>query len=474
MSTMGAPLGPDDIHDPIPTNGTTTPKGPDFKTGAKVEGVQRPIGTKGRWAIAGIAFIILLAILDGMNIIHIDLGLQHLIPGPNDKPQATSSAAPAAYTAGGTGSSLELMLTDNSNPKPSPNPNAKRQTSTQPKMNRPASTDGFYTNPGFAAGAAAATTPNLDASGPRSSYNPNFRYPSAVAPTTPPTPSAASIKAAQDAVSAESARNADMSPGSSQNGNQSSGLGNGQNQPPVVAENPMERPGGPSQSLQQLSASRFGHPVAEGYLMDNREPAVSRYEIWPGRKLELQFDDAIIVDNPGAVCAHLTKPIKDSMTATVVLMPEQTILCGVYNNVIGTGASRIQIAFREATFPDGSTLALDGMAAGDRNGWSGLSADVNNHLGAVIGSALLTSIVAGVAAATNPSPTSSLIGLQTQQTPGQAIGQSILNTGQQITNQKIALPPTLSLAKGTVANLNVDRAIVLPPYHPMPSMDEDQ
>jgi type IV secretory pathway VirB10-like protein len=467
MSTTGAPLGPDDIHDPIPTNGTL-PNGSEFKTGTKVEGVQKPIGTKGLIAIGVIVLVLALAFLDGMNLIHIDLGFENLIPSFGPKPNASPTSIPITYNASNADSSLGKMLTDtppptrpNFHPSPLPRtaPNAFRQPQPGP----------VYSYPPAAPAPPLAATPNLDSSGPHANYNPNDRYPGALAS---PTPSAKSIKEAQDAAAAEYARNSEMTPGAQQSPNPNTGQINN-SQPQIVAQTPYERPNAPSLTLQQLSASRFGHPEGGGYLVEDREPALSKYEIWPGRKLELQFDDAIIVDNPGLVCAHLTKPVKDSLTGTVVLLPEQTILCGIYNNIISTGASRIQIAFRQATFPDGSTLALDGMAAGDRNGWSGLSADVNNHTGAVIGSALLTSLVAGIAAATNPSRGGELTGIQ-QQTPGQAVGQNILGTGQQITNQKINVPPTLSLAKGTVANLNVDRAIILPPYHPMPSMDEEQ
>jgi type IV secretion system protein VirB10 len=181
------------------------------------------------------------------------------------------------------------------------------------------------------------------------------------------------------------------------------------------------------------------------------------------------LDTAIIVDLPGQVCAHFIEPARDSQTGTIVLFPERTELCGSYNTLISAGASRIQIAWKQATFPDGSTLALDDMGSADRNGWSGLSADVNNHMGAVYGAAFITSVLAGVAAATDPSTNTGLVQVQT---PGQAAGQSLLQTGQNIINQKMSLPPTLSLKKSTEIMLSVDRAIVLPAYHAIPAMDQ--
>jgi type IV secretion system protein VirB10 len=223
-------------------------------------------------------------------------------------------------------------------------------------------------------------------------------------------------------------------------------------------------------TVQQQSAAAYASPHGQGYLNAIREPAISKYEIWPGRYLRMLLDTAIIVDLPGQVCAHFIEPARDSQTGTIVLFPERTELCGTYNTLVATGASRIQIAWKQATFPDGSTLALDNMGSADRNGWSGLSADVNNHMGAVYGSAFITSVLAGVAAATDPSSNPNAL-IQVQ-TPGQAAGKSILQTGENIVSQKLSLPPTLSLKKSTEILLSVDRAIVLPAYHAIPAMDQ--
>ena len=91
-------------------------------------------------------------------------------------------------------------------------------------------------------------------------------------------------------------------------------------------------------------------------------------------------------------------------------------------------------------------------------------------MGAVYGSAFITSVLAGVAAATDPSSNPNAL-IQVQ-TPGQAAGKSILQTGENIVSQKLSLPPTLSLKKSTEILLSVDRAIVLPAYHAIPAMDQ--
>jgi type IV secretory pathway VirB10-like protein len=453
----GAPLGPEDVPNPIPNADPAAVEKPEFTTGTKVEGVQRAIGRRGVFAIAAVLFVFLIAVADGLNLIHIDFGLGKLItheggamarmPSPTPPPviQSASNA---------DGALADLVDATPLPPKPSPSPTPLGRVTAAPVGYPPPAPPPSNPYP-----TTNGRVPNLDASGPSVAYRPGpYSYPSAYGPNGAGNDAAAKA-AADERARIEAAKNSEMSPGVAPAG---------ADQSPIIAQAAAANSGGGT--VAQRSAAEFGHVQAGGYLEADRQAAISKYEIWPGRYLRMLLDTAIIVDLPGQVCGHLLEPARDSLTATVVLMPERTELCGFYNTIVGNGASRIQIAWRQATFPDGSTLQLAGMGSSDRNGWSGLGADVNNHMGAVIGSALLTSIVAAVVAATNPS-TESITGYH-QQTPGQAAGESILQTGSQITNQKVNLPPTLSLKKSTEVNLTVDRAIILPPYQAIPANDQ--
>jgi len=217
---------------------------------------------------------------------------------------------------------------------------------------------------------------------------------------------------------------------------------------------------------QQQSAMAYQNSDVGGYLQSARIPAASRYEIWAGRQVRIQFDNAIMVDLPGLVNAHLIEDAKDSASGTITLIPRGTRLLGTYNDFVASGASRVQLRWTQAIFPDGSTLDLHDMGSSDPNGWSGITADVNNHTGHKIGTVILTSVSAAALAATNRG------NFLTGQSPAAAAGQNILQAGQAEVNGQITQPPTLSVRAGTQALLSVDRTIVMPPYVPVKPLDE--
>ena len=490
---VGAPLGPKDIARPIdaeePANEA---EAEELDSSPKVEGVVRPISTRGMIGIGVIVVIVVVALLDGLSIIHIDLGIDKLwnhsssaaAPSVSPTPSAFADAA-SSSGVGGEETALASIIKSTPPPGSSSDPNSAVSSSGK----GPVPVRGLH-GPASAPAAAAAApvsnivppenpfqsassdVPNVDVSGPSTSYQ----------PPTPPQPidigSGPPGYSSQPNDPTAAARTSEISPAVAIAAafNRVRG-GDGAIAPTLTQPLGAQNANAPDipQTPQQRSAAGFDRTSAGGYLPSSREPALSKYEIWPGRYLRMLLDGDIIVDLPGQICAHLLEPARDSATGKIVLMPERTEICGKYNTIISAGASRIQIAFNVATFPDGSTLTMGGMGAADRNGWSGLSADVNNHIGAVIGSALLTSVVSGVLAATNPPATSQIgsqIGQAQNQTPGQAAGQSISQSGQQIVNQKVNLPPTLSLKRSTEIMLAVDRAIVLQPYQPIPPLDE--
>jgi type IV secretion system protein VirB10 len=459
MARISAPLGPDDVGEPIdaPTGGHA------FSTKPVIEGATRAISQRGLMIGAGLALVLMLGLLDGMNIIHVDLGFDRLFahPAANATPQPAITrpplvgSTPSADTDGALASILSATPVPASpTPVPAPVTPAPRGTIALPPL----------------AAAPLRLAENrvpdtLDTNGPALPYEPLIREaidrgsPAVTRAVSPATSGSAPAPSTPDPGGSEIAPSIAIAMAM-----QSSGGGNapaGAAVAPSATVAPAAAPTVPPALVQQHSAVDFGARAGQpgGYLDATRAPAVSRYEIWAGRFLRVELDTAIIVDVPGAVTAHLIEPVKDSATGTVVLMPERTELIGTYNASISSGASRIQIAWKQATFPDGSTLALADMAAADRNGWSGTSADVNNHTGAIIGTTLLTSAVAAVTALADPSTSVNGIAVQT---PGQAAGQSILQTGQQYVATKVNQPPTLS----------VDHTIVLPPYAPLPAQDE--
>lgn len=102
------------------------------------------------------------------------------------------------------------------------------------------------------------------------------------------------------------------------------------------------------------------------------------------------LETAVQSDLPGPIQCHLRD---DALSPTgVVLMEKGTIVTGEYKNNVQQGQSRLFTMAATAYTPNGVPVPLDSPMA-DGLGRAGLDGDVNNHLWARFGGAVLLSLV---------------------------------------------------------------------------------
>ena len=91
--------------------------------------------------------------------------------------------------------------------------------------------------------------------------------------------------------------------------------------------------------------------------------------------------------------AQVTENVRDSATGGAVLIPQGARLIGRYDNGVGYGQKRAFVVWQRLLFPDGSSLRLDNMPAGDAAGYGGLSDRVDGHSWQLIKGVVLSSIL---------------------------------------------------------------------------------
>lgn len=163
-------------------------------------------------------------------------------------------------------------------------------------------------------------------------------------------------------------------------------------------------------------------------------------------------------DLPGMVTAQVIQNVFDTVTGTILLVPQGARLIGKYDSVVAFGQRRALVIWQRLILPDGSSVRLDNMPATDPAGYAGLADRVDFHT---------WTLLKGVAIAT-------MLGVGSELSTGgdgnlvQAIRQSAqTNTaraGDQITQRNLDIQPTITIRPGAPVRVLVTRDLVLAPW----------
>lgn len=191
--------------------------------------------------------------------------------------------------------------------------------------------------------------------------------------------------------------------------------------PPAATRQPMAEPAGPSMSglgITKAEKPKGAHLYVYGGGKDEKtagtapaEPVADKTRVafkpadLPGAKAGKALDQtymlmpgihhcvletAIQSDLPGPIQCHLRD---DALSPTgVVLMEKGTIVTGEYKNNIQQGQGRLFTVAATAYTPNGVPVPLDSPMA-DGLGRAGLDGEVNNHIWARFGGAVLLSLI---------------------------------------------------------------------------------
>ncbi|MBD5606556.1 MAG: TrbI/VirB10 family protein, partial [Candidatus Eremiobacteraeota bacterium] len=201
-------------------------------------------------------------------------------------------------------------------------------------------------------------------------------------------------------------------------------------------------------------------------LQAQRFAPVSKFEIVASSIIPASLITGIDSTLPGLVSALVREDVYDSHTGKYLLIPRGSRLVGVYDNQVQYGQSRLLVAWQRLIFPDTTSIDLLNMPGNDSGGYAGFGGNVDNHFGLIFNAVLLTSAFAVGAELASPQTGGITYNQSTGQLVTQSVGSNIAQTGTNIVNKDLSIPPTIHIAPGYPFFVFVDRDIVLPGvYH---------
>ncbi|WPP22478.1 TrbI/VirB10 family protein [Komagataeibacter rhaeticus] len=197
---------------------------------------------------------------------------------------------------------------------------------------------------------------------------------------------------------------------------------------------------------QTVSTDRIGAPA-------------SPFTLMAGSIIPAALVTGIRSELPGDITARVTENVYDSRTGHILLIPQGSILFGVYNSQVGFGQTRMQMVWTRLIFPDTRALTLQRLPGMDASGYTGLHDRVDNHWGQVFEAAILSTILS--------------IGSEADISSGQGgiaqalrmgASQSFNQAGEQIVARSLSIKPTAINRPGLPMRVMVKSDLVLRPY----------
>lgn len=187
--------------------------------------------------------------------------------------------------------------------------------------------------------------------------------------------------------------------------------------------------------------------------------SASAHQVMAGSAIPASLITGINSDLPGLVVAQVTENVHDTVTGSVLLIPQGARLIGKYDSVVAFGQSRALLVWQRIIMPDGSSIVIDNLPATDTAGYAGLEDKVDFHT---------WRLIKGVALAT-------LLGVGTELSLGEdesdlvkAIREStqtnVNRAGQRITEKNLNIQPTITVRPGWPLRIIVHKDLVLEPY----------
>lgn len=164
-------------------------------------------------------------------------------------------------------------------------------------------------------------------------------------------------------------------------------------------------------------------------------------------------------DLPGQVTAHVTENVYDSPTGRILLIPQGARLIGEYESDVDFGQRRALLAWTRLILPDGRSIMLERQPVADPSGYAGIEDRIDNHWGGVFRAAFISTLLSVGSEAGSDSEESALI-RALRRGGSESIGQ----TGRQIVDRALDVPPTLTIRPGFAVRVIVTRDLVLEPW----------
>jgi type IV secretion system protein TrbI len=194
---------------------------------------------------------------------------------------------------------------------------------------------------------------------------------------------------------------------------------------------------------------------------------LSPYEVTAGAVVPAVLVTGASSDLPGMVTARVRENVYDSITGSHLLIPQGTVITGVYDSVVTYGQDRLLVAWQRFIFPDGNQLNVSSMPGVDDEGAAGFEDQVDRHMLRVFGSAALLSAIGGALQISQGS-SPQLITSQQQdlrQTLAAALGQNFGEAASQMIRRNLNVQPSIEVRAGYRFHIFVKKDLIFPgPY----------
>jgi type IV secretion system protein TrbI len=208
-------------------------------------------------------------------------------------------------------------------------------------------------------------------------------------------------------------------------------------------------------------ANQSGDLGANDVVPTVKKPA-NPYAVMAGSYVKFTTETEVNSDVPGSEIGRVTESVYNTANGHCVLIPQGSKLIGHYNSQISAGQSRLPGVLTRIIFPDGSSQAIGAMEAADNSGSAGFDDQINRHLIQKFGSAFVAGLFG--ASIQLSVPREAYGGYTAPQIVGASLGQQMGQLGQQIAQQNLSIPNTLTIRAGYNGTLIFDKDVIIPPW----------
>jgi type IV secretion system protein VirB10 len=190
------------------------------------------------------------------------------------------------------------------------------------------------------------------------------------------------------------------------------------------------------------------------------EGPVSPYELKAGTLAPAVLLTAVDTSRSGPVVAAVTENVFDTVTGRHLLLPQGTRLIGRSDGASAHGDNRAFLTWERLILPNGKSLVLDGEAAVDGQGATGVPGRVDRRLGSLAVATLFGAAVTTLGQAARDRRG----GSGGWNDAGDAAAIQAAQVGGRLVDRELGVRPVVRLDPGAPVRVLITRDLVLEPY----------
>lgn len=215
-------------------------------------------------------------------------------------------------------------------------------------------------------------------------------------------------------------------------------------------------------NLQKAKEKFFLNSSEDDFILKKQlVPAISKYEVKAGTIIPLTLETAINTDLQGDITAVVKRDIYDSKTGQILLIPSGSRVLGKYSSNVSFGQERVQAVFNRITLPNQKSINIGSMKVVDKLGASGVTDKIDNKIGKVFGSVVMSAILGVGAGAVKDE---SEEGENWRNNAIDGGGTQAINVGNSYANKLLNVQPSLKIRQGYSIGIFINKDLILEPY----------